>query len=835
MKRICRFILLLTLGLQLNGAGVETKADLKNTILQGAMKEVDEIVFAMRKPAADGHWYANIGYYSDSDIQGFGVAATKHHGKRVAYIQGGKLGKYNLRTGQVQYLIDDPQGGVRDPIPHYDGKTILFSYRKGDEEHYHLYTIQSDGTALTQLTDGDYDDIEPCWLPDGDIVFVSTRAKRWVNCWVTQVATLHRCDAKGGQIHAISANNEQDNTPWVLPDGRIIYQRWEYVDRSQVDYHHLWTANPDGTGQMVYYGNQQPGTVMIDAKPIPNTDKVVAIFSPGHGQRDHSGPVAIVDPQGGPDNNSFSKIISQGGNFCDPWAFSQDAFLVANETQIQVMNGAGATANIYKLSPAEIQEGYLVHEPRPMISRVRENSVAARVNAKQSTGQVIVANIYEGRNMSGIKQGEIKKLLVLETLPKPINFTGGMDPLTYGGSFTLERILGTVPVEADGSASVELPAMRGLFFVALDENDMAVKRMQSFLCVQPGEVVSCTGCHELRTQSYTPVKSLLATQRQPSSIEPIAGCPDVFDFPRDIQPILNQLCADCHGYEKTARGGPYAGKLILTGDHGPMFSHSYFSMTIRKLFSDGRNMPQSNYKPRSIGSSASRIMHLVDVNRLGFAATEEQKKKLRLWIDSGAVYPGTYAALGCGMIGGYAENTQVHTDFDWPTTKAGAAVMQRRCDTCHQGNMRLPHALSDEMDISFWRFDMNDPRLRFSRHAMFNLDRPEKSLIALAPLSVEAGGFGLCGKTVFDNTKDPDYMALVEMVDAGKRDLQQIKRFDMAGFRPRDAYLGELRRYGVLTGAELSSGKLNPYDLDQRYWRSLWLPEQQANIKPLTW
>ena len=186
---------------------------------------------------------------------------------------------------------------MRDPQVHYDGQKILFSYRKGGTEHYHLYEINADGTGLRQLTDGPYDDIEPTYLPDGDIVFVSTRCKRWVNCWLTQVAVLYRCDADGRNIRPISSNNEHDNTPWPLPDGRILYTRWEYVDRSQVHYHHLWAANPDGTGQMICYGNLHPGIVMIDAKPIPGTDKVVAIFSPGHGQREHAGEVTIVDPK----------------------------------------------------------------------------------------------------------------------------------------------------------------------------------------------------------------------------------------------------------------------------------------------------------------------------------------------------------------------------------------------------------------------------------------------------------------------------------------------------------------------------------------------------------
>ena len=95
---------------------------------------------------------------------------------------------------QLQGALD---GGVRDPAVHYDGKRILFSYRKGGASHYHLYEIGIDGNGLRQLTSGDYDDIEPCYLPDGGIAFVSSRAKRWVNCWLTQVAVLHRCDADG--------------------------------------------------------------------------------------------------------------------------------------------------------------------------------------------------------------------------------------------------------------------------------------------------------------------------------------------------------------------------------------------------------------------------------------------------------------------------------------------------------------------------------------------------------------------------------------------------------------------------------------------------------------
>jgi len=781
----------------------------------GPMADVEEVVFAVRKPGTDGHWYANFGYYADD-------------AERLTYLDGGRLCRLNLVSGEVRTLLDDPQGAVRDPVVHYDAGKILFSYRKGGTRYYHLYELNVDGSGLRQLTDGPFDDIEPTYLPDGDIVFVSSRCKRWVQCWLTHVAVMYRCGPGGENIHPISANLEHDNTPWPLPDGRLLYQRWEYVDRSQVDYHHLWTTNPDGTGQMIYYGNMHPSTVMIDAKPIPGTKKVVAGFSPGHGRREHDGVVTVVDPSGGPDEQSFARAISRTPDYRDPWAFSEEAFLAARRTEIVLMDGRGRTQTIYRLPEADVKAGFQCHEPRPVIPRPPERIIPPRARPEQATGRLVLADVYQGRNMAGVERGEIKKLLVIEALPKPINFTGGMDPLTYGGSFTLERVLGTVPVEPDGSAYLELPALRAVFFVALDEDDMAVKRMQSFLTVQPGEVTGCVGCHEQRTRTFLPSANLMATGRRPSRIEPIDDCPDVFDFPRDVQPILDNLCVDCHGYEKTARGGPYDGRVILTGDHGPMFSHAYFTMTVRKLFSDGRDLARSNYPPRVLGSSASPVLKMLDGSHYGVRATELQKKMLRLWIEVGAPYPGTYAALGCGSIGGYAQNKPVNTDTDWPTTIAGAEVIERRCAACHQGDDVLPKSLSDERGVSFWRFDVDDPRLELSRHIVFNLTRPEKSLLLLAPLAERAGGLALCRDeqgqpaAVLPDTRDPDYQKLLAMVTAGKANLDRMKRFDMPGFRPRPQYVREMKRFGILPADHPDDAPLDVYATDRAYWQSLW-------------
>ena len=229
------------------------------------MAGVEEVVFAVRAQGQDPHWYANFGHWSSDPA-------------RMMYGGGGaQLCRLNLRTKELTVLLDDARGSIRDPRVHYDARKVLFSYRKGDSRQYNLYEMDLSTRRRRRITDWAFDDIEPTYLPDGDIVFCSSRCNRWVQCWHTQVAILYRCDGDGGNVRPISSNVEHDNTPAVLPDGRILYTRWEYVDRSQVDFHHLWTINPDGTGQMAFFGNMHARTLVIDAVPVP--------LRPGRGQR----------------------------------------------------------------------------------------------------------------------------------------------------------------------------------------------------------------------------------------------------------------------------------------------------------------------------------------------------------------------------------------------------------------------------------------------------------------------------------------------------------------------------------------------------------------------
>jgi len=746
--------------------------------LQGPMAGVEEIVFAARGLGGDGHWYANFGHH-------VGNENAMQYGP-----PGGYLCRLNLKTGKVTVLVADPQGGVRDPQVHYDAAKILFSYRKGGCRQYHLYEINADGTGLRQITDGPDDELEPIYLPDGDLLFCSSRVHRFVQCWFTEVAVMHRSDAAGRNLRLISANIEQDNTPWMMPDGRILYMRWEYVDRSRVQFHHLWTINPDGTGQMIWFGNMHSGTVMLDAKPIPGSDKVVASFSPGHGRKEHAGYVTVVSPDAGPDALSSARRITRDADWRDPWAFSEDCFIAARGRSLCVIDGEGSAASFYDLPPGI---GPLeVHEPRPLVSRLREPIIPQHTDPSQATGRLILADVTHGRNMGGVRQGEIKKLLVMETLPKPVNFSGTMEPISLGGTFTLPRILGTVPVEPDGSANFELPALRPVFFVALDENGLSVKRMQSFVSVMPGETTSCSGCHENRTDTVRPRPNLMALSRPPSRIEPIPDVPQVMDFPRDIQPILDKHCVRCHDYEK------FAGGVVLTGDRGPIYSHAYTTLMSSGQVSHGHDAV-GNLPPRGIGSGASPLMKLVSGSHYEAKLTPHEVKTVRLWIESGGPYPGTYAALGTGMV----------------KAEPDGEVLARRCAACHPS--KDPKA--------------NKAGFKTNEDLLVNLTRPAKSLVLLAPLAKEAGGLGLCGvkslraavaPPLFAAASDPDYQKLLAGIEKGRAHLETVKRFDMPGFRPNEHYVREMKRYGILPADMPTADLPDPYMIDAKYWKSFW-------------
>lgn len=841
------------------------KPSMLDAFLRAGMPE--EILFAVRKPSIDAHWYGNIAYYATDQCQ-----------PTFPMNSGGQLCIYNVKTGQVRTILDDPEGNIRDPQIHYDARKVIFAYLPRGKRHYSLYEINLDGTGLRQLTGvGEdvvpgmedhqvfsppgWDDFEPTYLSDGQIVFCSTRANRYVQCWLTQVATLYKCDANGNNIRPVSTNVEQDNTPWPLANGQVAYMRWEYVDRYHMGYHHLWVMNPDGTRHMVLYGNQLNHGVILAPKPVPHSSKLVVTWSPGHGMREHYGKIALIDPRLGPDDPRGVQYISKDNVHCDPWALSEDRFLAANKTAIEMVNGQGETEVLYRLPAELVQAGYWIGEPRPVLARVREPVIPDQTDATAEHGTLALVNVYAGRKMRDVAPGTIKNLLIYEVLPKPINYSGAMSEMSAGGTFSVERLVGSVPVSADGSAYFKLPPLRSFLFLAMDGNGHCVKRMHSFTSVMPGERTTCIGCHEPRTE--TPAADvrdalLRVTRNAPVDPAPVRGVPEIFDYLRDVQPILDKHCLECHNHDREEGG------FNISGHWGPLYPIGYIQMSWRDLFGDNRVVlpyaehSKSNFAPYEIGTGSSRLLKLIESGHAGVDLPESERTIIRHWLDAGANYAGTYAVNSHGTIGYYLQNVNVQNDKDWPETQAMVEVMNRRCDRCHAptddekkiGTYALPahfyaqyYPPDEHQKNRYVAHTMSEDGGRFNRHVIFNLSYPELSKAARAPLARQAGGLGICqaksGEAVFQDKTDPDYQVIVAAIARGRRHiLEENNRFCMVNpspnngpdcpvrFVPRRDYVREMIRYGVLPADHDFSASVDPFELDQAYWRSFWYVPQ---------
>jgi cytochrome c553 len=293
----------------------------------------------------------------------------------------------------------------------------------------------------------------------------------------------------------------------------------------------------------------------------------------------------------------------------------------------------------------------------------------------------------------------------------------------------------------------------------------------------------------------------------------------VIDFPRDIQPILDARCVKCHSPEKRSGG------VSLVGHRSPIYSISYVTITTQNLVADGRNLPKSNYPPYALGSGSSRLLKLCNGSHHGATLTEQEKTLIRLWIETGAAYPGTYAALGSGMIGDFAMNQQDHRDQELEEVKAMTETLQKNCASCHtkEEKRQLPLSASH-----------NGARGKYSRHFLYDLTQPEKSALLLAPLAKSEGGYESCGSAILKSKNDPRYKTILAGIERTKSWLESIKRFDMPGFIPPPQYIRELKKYGILPAGQAESQEIDTYAVDQEYWESLWYKPEKNHSHLMT-
>jgi hypothetical protein len=671
--------------------------------------------------------------------------------------------------GTLRTLLEVPQGIARDIDVHFDGQRLVFAMRRDAADDYHIYEMHADGSGLRQLTFGTgISDIDPIYLPDDRILFSSSREPKYCMCNRHIMCNLYTMDADGANVQQIGHSTLFEGHPSLLPDGRVLYDRWEYVDRNFGDAQGVWTCNPDGTNHAVYWGNNtnSPGAV-LDNRAIPGSGLFICTFSSCHDRP--WGALAIVDRQRGLDlrvpvvrtwPKEAINLVGQGNydtftqvnpKYEDPFALSDQEFLCSRAV------GNGEQMGIYLLDLEGREE--LLHaelpgcfDPLPLGPRTRPPVIPSRIDLASAEGHFYIADVYAGAGMEQIQRGTVKSVRVVEspekrfwTQPAWDGGTGQQAPAMAWDDFNNKRILGTAPVAEDGSAYFTVPADRFVYFQLLDERGMMIQSMRSGAIARPGETVGCVGCHESRLSAGRSPLQVAAMQRPPSQLAAWYGPERNFCYLAEVQPVFDKHCVGCHDY------GQDAGKLLnLAGDLGLPFNTSYVELRQKKYVQVPGAGPFQTLAPKSWGSHASPLVKIllsghsdptinahVKLDRAGF-------ERIVTWIDINAPYYPEYASA-------YRDSRFGRS----PLSDAQLADVQR---------------LTGSDDV--------------------NLTRPPWS--------------GCLAK--FPDAADPARLAALAIIEAGRRNLAARPRADMPGFHlVAETEIRQQAKYDQLRAAEAKS------------------------------
>jgi hypothetical protein len=597
----------------------------------------------------------------------------------------------SMRCRQLGAL---PLGNYMAPDISWDGRRVLFSFcetepgaidwRTNESQFYRLYEMAADGSDLRQLTDQAYDDFSPRYLPNGKILFLSTRRGGFHRCGrgPCPVHAMATANADGSDVRLISFHETHEWDPAVLNDGRVIYTRWDYVDRHAVFYQQLWSVRPDGSDVRAFYGNNTLNPVGVwEARPVPRSNRVMATAAAHHAMT--AGSIILLDVARGIDGlepitrltpdvlfpESESPVghwyapagVSQrppvspeekrwpGHCYRTPYPLSEDVFLAAYSFEPLIGEPHANRANMFgiylvdrfgnkELLYRDLNIGSLW--PMPLRARPRPPALPSMLaETEPGEGTFFMQNVYDSWPQLSASTEPIHALRIVQVLPKTTPHANtprvGLANASPG-----KQVLGTVPVEPDGSAYFRAPAEIGLAFQALDDRGMAVQTMRSLTYLQPGEHASCVGCHEHRTTAPITRGVTLAGQRPPSAIEPGPDGSKPFSYAILVQPILDKHCVQCHS-PADAQGG-----IDLTGAPAGEFTVSYKALAPRVSYSEWKGTPQANFEPLThpdqFGARASPLMALLLKGHEKVTLSDEELRCLATWMDANALFYGTF-------------------------------------------------------------------------------------------------------------------------------------------------------------------------------------------------
>jgi len=681
-----------------------------------------------------------------------------------------------------------PKGSVLHPDLSFDAKRVLFSFcdhapKNRTHRRFFIYEATIDGSGVRQLTGTAADslagaggrqailieDWDPCYLPDGGVAFISTRSQTKGRCHGGRYVPsymLYRMEGDGSDIRQISFGESNEWDPSVLHDGRLIWTRWDYINRHDVMFQSLWATRPDGTCTTHFYGNYTRNPCLTSqAKAIPNSHKVVCTAAAHHSYT--AGSIIVVDPHQGedgdapitritpeirfPETEGYSKV----GSFATPYPLSEELFLAAFSPDPLCHQGQVQRHNAYGIYLVDTMGGReLIYRdpdiscfaPIPLRPRPKPPALPSHVASKRTekTGTVYVQDVYE--STQPIPRGSIKRLRINEIIGQP---SISVPARSAAHNEIVKRIVGTVPVNHDGSAAFRAPAGAPLQLQILDENGLAVMTMRTFIYVHPGEAMSCVGCHESR--STTPVASPIPTNVTFHAPEPPVGprYPGGFSFVRTVQPVLDRHCIRCHGLEKTEADVCLMAisKEVVTGEgrrRRSMFGNAAYDSLINRaglVALAQRNRETVFSTPKDYFAHAGKLAKmLLDGHQGRVKLDRENFQRVVDWLDLNAQFYGDYSF-------NRAESRR-------PSPEGEKALRQHIEKTFGPELAKEPFA------------------------ALVNVALPSESRILKAPLAKKAGGWGQIQKNGWASPDDPKYQKMAQLVEAS---ICPLETHDVAG------------------------------------------------------
>ena len=655
----------------------------RKIVLSNPLARLGGLVFVKQVPAVFSHQLTQ--YYGACARPGGGVFVLESPGESMRC--------RSLTAGRL------PQGSYQHPEVSFDGRRVLFAYcpvksdPKNRTQHpdrfYNLHEISADGSGPRQLTRDPFDDFSPRRLPDGRIVFISTRRGGFHRCGrgPCPVYTLTVANADGSDPRTISFHETHEWDPAVLHDGRVLYTRWDYVDRSAVFYQQLWSVRPDGSNVRIFYGNNTFNPVGIwEARPIPGSRRVMATAAAHHAIT--AGSIILLDINKGIDGmdpiarltpdalfpESEAPVAKSPTGKSGRWStgalgktpvppearrwpghcyrsacpLSEEFFLAAYSFDALVGEPERNPVNMFglylvdrfgnkELLYRDLNIGSLW--PAPLRPRRRPEKVPSILERGPGRGGTfLLQNVYQG--WPPLPKETITHLRIVQVLPKS---TPHMDQPPVGAPRAApgKQVLGTVPVERDGSACFGAPSGVALAFQALDTQGRAVQIMRSLTYLQPGETLSCIGCHEYRTMAPPVGRRPLASLRPASKIVPGPDGSNPLSYPILVQPVLDKHCVHCHNPKKPD------GKVVLTGQPQGRYTVSYNALVSRVSYSSWLrrgNIEWRATRPGFYGAMGSpRVMKTFSTAHHKVKLTPGEFRRVVTWMDANALFYGTFA------------------------------------------------------------------------------------------------------------------------------------------------------------------------------------------------